>query len=308
MARRDNTNIDRGKPMANQTRPIMLTNLRQRIESTTELPAMPKVANALLRLNSDPNASTCDLVKVIELDASIAAQIMRYARSAFFGYTGEINSLKQAITAVLGFNLTIDISLGLSLGKAFSIPRSGPLGLDAFWRHSVYSAVLIERLINVMPRQHRPKPGLGFLSGLLHNFGVLLVAHLFKQETALLQQIIRANADTPQVDLERQVLGTDHMEVGAWLMRSWNLQAELEVAVAEHHNENYQGIHASYAKLTLLADRLLKRYDIGDAESTEIPPQILDSLGFSEEQALEILEMIMVAAQDLDVLAQQFAA
>lgn len=294
--------------MVDQSQPILLTNLRQRIESTTELPAMPKVAHALLRINSDPNASTCDLVKVIELDPSIAAQIMRYARSAFFGFKGEITSLKQAITAVLGFNLTIDIALGLSLGKAFNIPRGGSLGLDHFWRHSVYSAVLIERLINIMPRQHRPKPGLGFLCGLLHNFGVLLVAHLFTKETALLQEIIVANEDSPVTDIERQVLGTDHMEVGAWLMRSWNLQEELEVALAEHHNESYRGVHASYAKLTLVADRLLKRHDIGDAESTEIPQHILSDLGISEADAEEILEMIMMAAQDLDVLAHQFAA
>lgn len=294
--------------MAEQPQPILLTNIRQRIESTTELPPMPKVANALLRLNSDPNANASDLVKIIELDPSIAAQIMRYARSAFFGYKGEITSLKQAITSVLGFNLTIDIALGLSLGKSFNISHSGPLGLDQFWRHSVYSAVLIERLINVMPRQLRPKPGLGFLSGLLHNFGVLLVAHLFKEETALLQETIHSNEETPLMDIERQLLGSDHMEIGAWLMRSWNLPGELEVAVAEHHNENYRGVHASYAKVTLVADRLLKRHDVGDAESTVIPEHILSDLGITETEAEEILEMIMMAAQELDILAHQFAA
>lgn len=294
--------------MAEEAQSIMLTNLRQRIESTTELPAMPKVAHALLRLNSDPNASTCDLVKVIELDPSIAAQIMRYARSAFFGFRGEISSLKQAITSVLGFNLTIDIALGLSLGKAFDIPRSGPLGLDEFWRHSVYSAVFIERLIHIMPRQHRPKPGLGFLSGLLHNFGTLLIAHMLKEEAGLLREIFNSDSESPMIDTERQILGADHMEIGAWLMRSWNLQGELEVAVSQHHNEDYQGVHASYAKLTLVVDRFLKRYDIGDAENSNVPAHILSDLGINEDNAMEILEMIMMAAEDLDALALQFAA
>jgi HD-like signal output (HDOD) protein len=159
-----------------------------------------------------------------------------------------------------------------------------------------------------MPRQHRPLPGLGFLGGLLHNFGVLLIAHLFKKEAAMLQQIILANEDKPVIEIERQVLGTDHMEIGAWLMRSWNLQAEIQVTVAEHHDELYNGVHASYARLALLADRLLKRHDIGDAESTELPEAILSSLGISAEQAEEQLENIINAAQDLDQLAQQFAA
>ena len=253
-------------------KPILLTSMRQRIESTTNLPAMPEVAQALLRLNSNPNGNINDLVEIIESDPSMAAQVMRYARSAFFGYTGEIHSLHQAITSVLGYSLTIDITLGLSLGKAFSIPNSGPMGLYTFWQHSIYSGALIERIIQIMPRQHRPIPGLGFLAGLLHNFGVLLIAHLFKKEATMLRQIIAANQDKSAVELERQILGTDHMEIGAWLMRSWNLQAEIQVAVAEHHNEQYNGVHASYAKLTLVADRLLKRHNIGDAESTDIPP------------------------------------
>ena len=294
--------------MESQDKPFLLANLRQTIESTTELPAMPEIAQALLRLNSDPNGNINTLIEIIETDPSIAAQVMRYARSAFFGFRGEITSLHQAVTAVLGYGLTIDITLGISLGKAFSIPQMGPMGLHPFWKHSVYSAALVERIIQVMPRQHRPSPGLGFLCGLLHNFGVLLIAHLFKKEAAMLQKIIAANKDKSTIEIERHILGTDHMEIGAWLMRSWNLQAEIQVAVAEHHDENYKGIHASYARLSLLSDRLLKRHDIGDAETTEIPESILSSLGISLEQAEEQLENIISSAKDLDQLSQQFAA
>lgn len=289
-------------------KPILLAGLRQRIESTTSLPAMPEVAQALLRLNANPNGNINDVVEIIEADPSIAAQVLRYARSAFFGYHGELGSLHQAVTAVLGYRFTVDIALGIALGKSFSIPSYGPMGLYPFWQHSIYSAALIERIIQILPRQHRPLPGLGFLSGLLHNFGILLIAHLFKKEAAMLQQIILANKDKSVVELERQVLGTDHMEIGAWLMRSWNLQTEIQVAVAEHHDELYNGVHASYARLALVADRLLKRHDIGDAESTELPEAILSSLGISEQQAEEQLENIINSTQDLDKLAQQFAA
>ena len=288
--------------------PALLVNLRQRIESTTELPAMPELAQALLRLNVNPNGNILDLVEIVELDPSLAAQIMRYARSPFFGYRGDIPSLQHAITSVLGYRLTMDIAIGLSLGKSFSIPRNGPLGLYAFWQHSVYSAALVERLITLMPRRHRPLPGLGFLGGLLHNFGVLLLAHLFPRETAQLQQVIKANPERPRVELERQILNTDHTEIGTWLMKSWNLQPEVQVAVSEHHNPRYRGDHAAYAQLTLIADRLLMRHDIGDADSTDLPEDILASLGLSAEEAEEVLAQIIEAADDLNQLSQQFAA
>ncbi len=299
--------------MNQQDTPALLISLQQRIESTTDLPAMPEVAQALLRLNANPNGNIKDVVEIIELDPSMAAQVMRYARSAFFGYRGEIRSLRQAISSVLGYCPTIDICMGLSLGKTFSVSNFGPMGIYPFWQHSIYSAALIERMIQIMPRQlasqqQRPLPGLGFLCGLLHNFGILLTAHLFKKESIMLQKIINANQDRAVIDLEHQVLGTNHMEIGAWLVRSWNLQPEIQIAIAEHHNENYQGEHALYAKLVLVTDRLLKRYDIGDAESTELPVTILSELGISEQQAEEMLENIMAATQDLDLLAQKFAA
>ena len=294
--------------MDHHEKPMTLASLRQRIESTTDLPAMPEVAQALLRLKSNPNGNINDVVEIIETDPSLTAQIIRYARSAFFGYKGEIHSLHQAVTAVLGYGLTIDISMGISLGKAFSIPNYGPMGLYPFWQHSLYSGALIERIIHIMPRQHRPLPGLGFLGGLLHNFGVLLIAHLFKKEASMLQQMILANQDTPVVELERQILGTDHMEIGAWLMQSWNLQTEIQVTVSEHHDAHYNGVHSSYAKLALLADRLLKRHNIGDAEVTDLPPELLNSLGITEQQAEEQLDNVINAAKDLNILAQQFAA
>lgn len=294
--------------MDTQNRPIMLTNLRQRIESTTDLPAMPGVAQALLRLNSNPNGSIDDLVAIIETDPSIAAQILRYSRSAFFGCHGETNSLHQTVTVVLGYDLTMNVALGLSLGKVFNIPNHGRLGLYAFWQHSMYSAALIERIIQLMPQQPRPLPGLGFLSGLLHNFGVLLIAHLFQKEAVMLRQIVTANPDKSVIELERQILGTDHMEIGAWLMRSWSLPAEIQVAVAGHHDELYSGIHTAYAHLTLLADRLLKRHGIGDAESTELPSTVLASLGLNETQLETQLENIMGSANDLDLLAEKFVA
>jgi HD-like signal output (HDOD) protein len=288
--------------------PSLLTTLRQRIAATTELPAMPGMAQALLRLSADPEGNINTLVNRVEQDPSLAAQLMRYARSAFFGFNGEINSLHHAVTAVLGYDKTIAIALGLSLGKSFSAPKYGPLGIYPFWRHAVYSAALCEALVPFIPPAQRPSTGLAFLCGLLHNFGVLLVAHLFSKETALLSQIIAANKDRPVIALERQVLGTDHTYSGGWLMQHWNLQPEIQIAVTQHHNPDYQGAHANYAHLVLIADRLLKRHDMGDAETTELPSQLLAAVGLSQADAEQTLTAIIDAGPNLDILARQLVA
>jgi len=283
-----------------------LARMRQRIEATTELPAMPEVAQALLKLTSDPQGNIQDLVAIIEHDPSIAAQIMRYARSAFFGYHGEITSLQQAVTAVLGYGLSLDIAIGLSLGKAFNIPSFGPMGLYPFWRHAVYSAALCQRLSHSIPGPQRLQPGMAFLAGLLHNFGVLLVAHLFHREALQLAQRIEADPARPVIDIEHEMMGADHQEIGAWLLRRWNLQEEIVVAVAEHHHPRFDQAHAPYAHTVLLADCLLKRHGIGDAPSDELPEDLLSGLNLSEEDAEAALEAVMAAAPDLEQLTRQF--
>ena len=285
-----------------------VADMRQRIEATTELPAMPEIAQALLKLSSNPDGNLQDLVDIIEHDPSITAQLMRYARSAFFGYSAEITSLQQAVTAVLGYGLSLDIAIGLSLGKAFNIPNFGPMGLYPFWRHAVYSAALCQRLSYCISGPQRLQPGMAFLAGLLHNFGVLLVAHLFRREALQLAQRIEADAERPVIDIEREMLGADHPEIGAWLLQHWNLQEEIVTSVAEHHHPQYTGKHAGYAHTVLVADRLLKRHDIGDAESDELPEELLTALGLSVEDAETALEATITAGPDLELLARQFPA
>lgn len=288
--------------------PPVIPGMRERIESITELPAMPEAAQTLLNLSSNPQANIQDLASIIENDPSIAAQILRYARSAFFGYHGEISSLQQAITAVLGYSLSLDIAIGLSLGKAFHIPNFGPMGLYPFWRHAVYSAALCQRLSYCISGPQRPKPGMAFLAGLLHNFGVLLLAHQFHEEAQLIAKHIAANEEKPSIECEYDIIGMDHQEIGAGLLAIWNLQEEIVTAVREHHHPQYLGDHARYSRIVLIADRLLKRHDIGEAEGIELPEELLIALNLSSDDAETALAAVMKAQPDLDLLARQFPA
>lgn len=286
----------------------LLTNLRKRIESVSELPAMPEAAQALLRLSSNPDGNINDLIETVELDPSLSAQILRYANSAFYGHSGEIITLQQAITGVLGYRATIDIALGISLGKSFRIPSSGPMGLFTFWQHAVYSAALAKHLTPRIRSQNPPTAGTAFLCGLLHNFGVLLIGHLFFRETAILAQVRKANPNRSVVELERKVLTADHTEMGTLLMRQWNLPTVLQTVTAEHHTLGYTGEHSQYVHLIIVVDRALKKYGIGEAESDEIPEHILKALGLSLNEVEEAAQAIIDSQHDLNQLARQLAA
>ena len=291
--------------------------VRRHIEEIYELPPMPAVAQRILQLRADPVASAESLAAVVELDPSLSAQVVRYASSPFFGYRGKLESIRDAIARVLGFDMVASMALGLAAGRAFRNPPDGPLGMRAFWRHSTYCAALVQTLAKAMPAESRPRPGIAYLAGLLHNFGFLLMGHLFQPEFFLLNKLVAANPETPVTAIEkrvlcmgqaRDVLCMGHPSIGAWLTHSWKLPDEVTITVCEHHNEDYDGEYAAYPNLVLVANRLLRRHGIGD-EIPEPPPEaLLARLGLAPERTEEILETLMASGLSLDVIARYLAA
>lgn len=285
-----------------------LLDIRKRIKRLEKLPPMPEMTQKVLQLSSNPSADVKELVGVVELDPSLATQVMRYASSPFFSYQGKVDSVHTAITRVLGYNTVMNLALGATAARPFKIPRNVPLGLDAFWRHAIYSAAMTQALSNAVTDEIRPPAGMAYLAGLLHNFGHLLLGHLFRQEFLILNKFVTKYPDKPVELIERRVLGADHGVIGAWLMHGWQLPEEIVIATREHHNEDYQGIHSVYAQLVFLADRLLKMHGIGDAVNADIPPAILDSLGIGEYKAMSISTRIMEGCEGLETMAVQFAS
>jgi len=282
--------------------------MRRRIERVTELPAMPTLAQKIIQLNANPYAHAEDLAKLVERDPSLSAQIVRYAQSPFYGYPGKIASVRQAISRVLGYDMVMNMALGIAAARPFKLPLDGPLGLGEFWRHATYSATLMQALCNAMPRDRRPRPGTAYLTGLLHNFGFLLLGHLFPKEYNTLSNALRREPETPVVELEQRLLGISHMEMGEWLMEAWHMPEEILVTQREHHNPAYDGPHASYVHLLLISDTLLKSHEIGEASSHELPAPSLRALGLSEDEAMGVLEATIENRESLDTMARQLVA
>ncbi|GAB6043619.1 HDOD domain-containing protein [Endothiovibrio diazotrophicus] len=283
-------------------------SIRQRIEAITELPAMPEMARRLLVLRSNPYSDVDDLAKVVELDPSLSAQIIRYARSPFFSYRGKVVSVQSAISRVLGYEPVMNIALGIASASPFRIPLAGPLGLRHYWRDAIYCAALCQALINALPYQQRPKPGLAYLGGLLHNFGVVLLGHLFPEEFERLNLRLEAEPETPIAEHERSMLDAGHAELGEWLMAAWRMPAELVTAVAEHHNPDYDGVHSAYPNLVLVANRLLRAHRVGEGESDELPASLMERLSLHEDHARRVLEGVMEGRQGLDDMAEQMVS
>ena len=57
---------------------------------------------------------------------------------------------------VLGFDLVMNLSMGLALGKTLQQPKESPKGFLDYWQQSVWMATTSGALVNTIPRDLRP--------------------------------------------------------------------------------------------------------------------------------------------------------
>lgn len=283
--------------------------LYKRVKETYELPIMPEMADELLKLRVDVTAESVDLANLVEKDPSLSAQLISWASSPYYAFPGKITSIEDAIIKVLGYDLVMNISLGIAIGQVMNIPEEGPLGRKNCWRNALYSAALSEQLLETIPVAIRPYRGLTYLCGLLHNFGILLLGHLFPPQFDLLNQTIGLNPTTPIEQLEEKLFGIDHHQLGEWLMVSWHMPEELIISARYYHKYDFTGEHDVYSTLTYIASQLLAEQNIGTLKKDEVGLcTAFEKIGVNEEKMRKVFDKFWSERNELNELINIFTA
>lgn len=277
---------------------------KKKIFEHIELPIMPPMVDMLLHLKDDLESNAVDLISVVEQDPVLCAQLIHCAQYLNEG-TKKITSVEGVVMNVLGYDLTLNLALGLTINDSIKVPLIGPLGLKVYWQFSIYSALLVDLLIAEISTYKMPNRGLACLSAFLHNFGHLVLADLFPSQYYLINRYLSINPHANIINLEMRTLGVCHTQMGAWLLKSWGLPQEVITAARWHHEEDYADEHAIYSNLVFIATRLLKRYHLGDANSDQIPLAILEVLGLTEHTINRALDHLMMKKTILDLTVEQ---
>ncbi len=265
-------------------------DMREAITKIQALPPLPGTAARIVNLISNPDADVEELVDVIEQDPLLAAQIIRWASSPLYGYRGQINSVRNAIVRVLGFNFVLDLALGLAMMESLKAPKDSVVGTRMFWIQALASTRLMPRLAAKMPVALGFKTEEIFMAGLLHNIGFPLFGHLFAKEFGMLRQLINANPTLSVYNLENFVFGVNHAQLGAWLMKAWAMPDMIADIIYHHHNPFYRGDHDALNLLVYINDYLLGQIGIGDGANQSCSDDIWAILQLQPSVGFELLD------------------
>jgi HD-like signal output (HDOD) protein/prolyl-tRNA editing enzyme YbaK/EbsC (Cys-tRNA(Pro) deacylase) len=282
--------------------------VKQRLDEVLEFPPLPDTAKRIIELRVDPYADINDLASIVEMDPSLAAQVVSWAASPYYAAPGKIKSVHDAIVRVLGFDLVLNLALGLALGKALSLPKDGPRGYSPFWQQAVFGAATVEALVKAVPAEHRPNLGMAYLSGLLHNFGYLVLAEVFPPQFSLFCRHAEANPHAAHWEIEQFLLGITRDQLAGLLMTNWRLPEEVCVALRFQNCPAYSGPHDTLAKMLNISSHLLRQKGIGDGSLDTPSPTLFRDLHLDPDRAKDIIGKVLASSDELVAIASDLAA
>jgi putative nucleotidyltransferase with HDIG domain len=198
------------------------------------LTAVSPAALKLVGLLEQSEFANEEVVALLKHDAVLTAKLLRVCNSPSLGLAETVGSIDQAVL-LLGYQQILRMVLALALGDALAAPMPGyAVAADELWRHSFIVAVAAE-----MMAHDSASPGadgaIAFTAGLLHDVGKVAMNQVLtaQYQTAVRYRITEQGAS--RVEAEREVLGTDHAEVGGCLLSLWRLPEAIVEGVANHH-------------------------------------------------------------------------
>ncbi|MDZ7751546.1 MAG: HDOD domain-containing protein [Gammaproteobacteria bacterium] len=215
------------------------------------LASPPHTCTRVMALIHDERADVSAIGDVIAQDTSLATRLLRLVNSSFYNFPRQIDTLSRAI-AIVGLNDLHTLVVAVSAVDAFSRLGNRQIDMESFWRHSLYTAMLSRELGR---RGHYPLPERLFVTGLLHDVGLLMICNqLGDMEQGLIRDA-NGDEDTLQA-LERDTFGFDHGELGGEILGAWQLPATITGGVRYHHRPDVAGAHQGEASYIWVADLL----------------------------------------------------
>lgn len=246
---------------------------------------VPTAVAQIFGMINDPKATMADFERVVRPDAGLTANLLRSANSAYYRGAREITSVREAIMR-MGMRRVFEVAAGASFAKAIPPSFKGyGITAETYWAHSVAVAVLSDRIGREVGFTY---PDLAFTAGLLHDLGKVVVASWLEANPAV--QVEAEGLKT--VQLEAEVIGATHPELGEALCSKWNLPKDIGGAGRWHHNPEDAPTSKlrHLANLVWVADCAANAAGFGSPERESYGAESLEVLSLDEARLAGIVE------------------
>lgn len=289
------------QPLSNSDKASLIRNI-------SELPAIPKVAQLILQEISDENVDIGKLSRVIEMDPGLVARIVGLANSAFFGCNDRIYSVSDAIIKVLGLNTVRSLSLSIVLSMPFRVEQCAGFKLNNYWLEAMLSASIVKELSpNICATKDEADFSMAYVCGLLHNIGLLVLVHQFKNEMA---GVFRRESNIHSeafMRAEESLLGLNHAQAGGILARKWHIPENIIAVIENNHNSSYQGDYWKMSLVVGISSRVANSIMMSPDKISMDSSDVLKRICVSPQMIERVVDKIKAQRDGIESLARIMA-
>lgn len=267
------------------------------IRSVDEFPTLPTIYSALSDVMSDPSSTFTDAANVISRDQASATKVLKVANSSFYGFTGKIDTISQAIFYI-GFEEVRNIIITIAIMDIFKKSKNqydfNPVDL---WKHSIgvgVTARLIGKTLAVENLENC------FIAGIVHDIGKLLFLRFLEDEYAKVVDFA-CNNNINIRDAESEILGITHTIAGELIGDKWHLPTEIKKAIRYHYSGIVEGRVHKLSAIVHVANIVARMMQLGNSGDYIIPepyPEVWAELKIPKNTFTLLLPRIEFEYQD----------
>jgi len=212
---------------------LQAPRLRGVVGDVESLPSLPALYGSLMAKVGGLNSTAESLGAIVAGDVGMSAKVLHMVNTSFFGSSGRTVDPVKAVK-FLGLETLKALALTARIFDSYDPPADAQcLDIDHVCRHSLDVAAGA-RDIAMSRGADAEAAEYAFVGGLLHDVGKLVLMAKLPTEYGQAVALSRTEA-IPLAQAERQVLGANHAEVGAYLIGLWGLPGSIIEVLAFHH-------------------------------------------------------------------------
>jgi len=214
----------------------------------------------------DPDSSWKDFGEILRGDPALTARLLKIVNSAFYGLSTRVETVEHALT-IVGLDQLSELILATTVMNEFKgIPRE-IITMSSFWEHNMACGLAAQIVASFMEERNLER---FYVAGMLHDIGSLPI-YKKAPEKAMRAIDLSLEKNISLFEAERQIFGFNHADVGASLLKAWQLPSRLTEVVATHHDPASAKNHPLEAAVVHLADRVAHEMGLGKSGEPSVP-------------------------------------
>jgi putative nucleotidyltransferase with HDIG domain len=244
---------------AQSVRRLDRKEINSRLELCPSLPSLGSINQALQGLLFAEQRFSAQISEIIRRDPSLTSRLLRLVNSVYYGLSTPVNSIEEAVF-YLGVRQIRQLTTVTPIIEDFQ-RLSGKCAFPwrEFWQHCIGTAILTREIFSGV---QSPADESDYVAGLIHDVGKIVMAWSFPEHFAEIH-LQEEQGTRDLLELESQVLGIDHAELGALYLERHRLPELMVSAARFHHQPEKAGEFKEIVASVQIADLLMRNGRIG---------------------------------------------